>query len=247
MTLKLYLLLFLLFSFQLKSISAERNDIVEQVFTLIYNQQFNDAENVLKAEQNQLDNFHFRILNLDLYWWKYSLSRSKTDAKVLKVILENFNSATQNTQEERINELIRSSYQMRYEIKRYNFIGAYLIRANVRKQIEALELETLHISSEQLNLFDLYLALFQYFDNVINPFSVESKTTELSNSLILLEKYAQEDDLILSTMAHYFLGRVYIKVEKNFEKGQVHFNVLEKQFPENPLFRDIANGTNTKF
>lgn len=247
MSLKFYLLLFLLFSFQLKSNSAEKENIVEQVFTFIYNQQFNEAENLLKAEQNQIDNFYYRILNLDLYWWKYSLSRTKTDAKVLKEILENFNSANKNTQEDRINELIRSSYQMRYEIKKYNFIGAYLIRSNVRKQIEILELETLQISSEQLKLFDLYLALFQYFDNVINPFSTESKTTELSNSLLLLEKYAQNDDLILSTMAHYFLGRVYIKVEKNFEKGQVHFNVLEKEFPANSLFRDIANGTNTKF
>src|SRR5665811_2168764 len=139
------------------------------------------------------------------------------------------------------------SYEMRYEVKRYNFIGAFFIRSDIRKQIEFLKTETLNLYGSRLKLFDLYIALFQYFDNAINPFSLDSKSAELENSMISLEKYSHEDDLILSTMAHYFLGRIYIKVEKNLEKGQAHFKILAERFPKNQLFPEIANGTNTKF
>jgi hypothetical protein len=48
-------------------------------------------------------------------------------------------------------------------------------------------------------------------------------------------------------MAHYFLGRIYTKAEKQPEKGQAHFKVLVQQFPKNTLFQELANGLNPKF
>ena len=244
---RIFVIFIFLLTFQTKSSSAEENAAEKHIFSLIYNQQFSEAEKLLQTEQNQLNPFYARILDLDLHWWKYSLSRSKEDANQLKIILDNFSTETQNTQEERINELIRSSYKMRYEIKRYNFISALFIRSDVRKQIALLKSKPLNINTEQLKLFDLYLVLFQYFDNVINPFSIESKSAKHEKSLSLLEKYAQDDDLILSTMAHYFLGRILIKVENKPLEGEAHFKILANRFPKNTLFRDIANGTNTKF
>jgi len=244
---RIFVISILLLTFQVKSSSAEDTIAEEHIFSLIYNQQFNEAEKLLKSDKNQLNPFYSRILNLDLHWWKYSLSRSREDANQLKNILDNFSTETQNTQEERINELIRLSYKMRYEIKRYNFISALFIRSDVRKQIALLKSRPLNINTEQLKLFDLYLALFQYFDNVINPFSLQSKSDEHAKSLSLLEKYAQDDDLILSTMAHYFLGRILIKVENKPLEGRTHFRILANRFPQNTLFRDIANGTNTNF
>ena len=206
-----------------------------------------EAEQILNSEQNQINSFYFQILKLDLFWWKYSLSRTKTDAQIFKEVLTNFATIPENNQKEKINELIRSSYQMRFEIKRNNFIGALRIRYLVRKQIESIKSEKIILNNEEQKIFDLYVILFQYFENVINPLSLKSKSQKLSNSLLLLEKHALEDEFISATLAHYFLGRTYIKVENNFEKGAVHFRILERQFPKNKLFRDIANGTNTKF
>jgi hypothetical protein len=100
---------------------------------------------------------------------------------------------------------------------------------------------------DRQKLFDLYLSLFSYFDNVINPFSFGSKSEEFSKSLQTLEKYTFDDDLILSTMAHYFLGRIYVKVEKQPDKGQAHFRILAQRFPKNTLFQELANGLNPKF
>ncbi len=247
MILRFSLVIFFLLTFPLKDYANENDSIVIQVFSLIYNQKFADAERMLKEKQNQLDDFYSNILKLDLYWWKYSLSRSKTDAEAFKKVLSEFDTSQTNNQKGRINQLIRSSYEMRYEVKRYNLIGAFLLRSDVRKQIEVLKPETLQLSPEQLNLFNFYVALFQYFDYAINPFSFGGKSPELLNSLLLMEKYSHDDDVILSTMAHYFLGRIDLKVENKTEQGREHFKILAERFPENTLFPAIANGTNTKF
>lgn len=243
---KIFLIGFILSLFQSSS-SSINDTTVQQIFKLIYNQQFTEAEKALERNKAQIDPFYHNILKIDLFWWKYSLSKSKQDAKVLKEVLQEFDNSNQNTREATINNLIRSSYQMRYEIKRLNFVGALIIRSEVRKQIELLKKEDLTFLGDRRNLFDFYLTLFDYFDESMNPFSFGSKSDRYLQSLSNLEKYSHDDDLILSTMAHYFLGRIYTKVKKQPEKGQVHFKVLSNRFPENHLFKELAEGVNTKF
>jgi len=228
--------------------SANEKDAVAQyIFTLIYNQQFTDAEKALNLQSTQMEPFWHHVLNLDLNWWKYSLSRSNEDVRNLKKVLGDFHKTNENRQEEQIDELIRLSYQMRYEIKRYNLIGAYFLRSDVRDKIEVLKTYDLSFLGNRYQLFDLYLALFDSFDGAINPFSSGSKSAKFSKSVLTLEKYSLSDDLIVSTMAHYFLGRIYMKVEKQPEKGMGHFKILAKRFPENPLFYELANGLNPRF
>lgn len=244
---RIILIAIILTPFYSTCMSSEKDITVQQIFTLIYNQQFAEAEKVLESNKTQIDPFYHNILKLDLFWWKYSLSKSKQDAKILNEVLQEFDNTNQNTREAKINKLIRSSYEMRYEIKRYNFLGALIIRSDVRKQIELIKKDDLSFLGDRRNLFEFYLTLFDYFDESLNPFSFGSKSDKYLQSLSNLEKYSQNGDLILSTMAHYFLGRIYTKVEKQPEKGQVHFKVLSKRFPENRLFRELAEGVNTKF
>ncbi len=226
---------------------AENDTTIQQIFNLIYNQQFSEAEKALERNKTQMDPFYHNILKLDLFWWKYSLSKSKYDAKVLNEVLQEFDNTNQISREAKINKLIRSSYKMRYEIKRYNFVGAFIIRSDVRNQIENLGKEDLAFLGDKRNLFDFFLTLFDYFDENMNPFSFGSKSEKYLQSLSTLEKYSREEDLILSTMAHYFLGRIYAKVEKQPEKGQVHFKMLSERFPKNTLFGELANGLISKF
>jgi hypothetical protein len=81
----------------------------------------------------------------------------------------------------------------------------------------------------------------------MNPFSFGKKSGEYLKSLPALENYSNNNDFILSTMAHYFLGRIYTKVEKQPDKGKIHFTILSKRFPKNVLFFELANGLNPKF
>ncbi|GAB1454243.1 hypothetical protein MASR2M47_42990 [Draconibacterium sp.] len=227
--------------------SAEKDITVQRIFILIYNQKFAEAEKELEGNKTQIDQFYNNILKLDLFWWKYSLSKSKEDAKVLNGILQEFDKSNQNTRENKINRLIQSSYEMRYEIKRYNYVSALITRSDVRKQLEDLKNEDLTFLGDRRKLFDFYLTLFDYFDESMNPFSFSSKSKKYLQALSTLEEYSHDEDLILSTMVHYFLGRIYTKVEKQPEKGQIHFRILSQRFPENGLFKDLAEGLNTKF
>jgi hypothetical protein len=231
----------------IQSFSNENDSTLTSIFTLIYNQQFPEAEKELEKNNTGLEPFYYNILKLDLFWWKYSLTRSKEDAKALKDVLEKLDKSDKNTGEEMVNELIQTSYQMRYEVKRYNLIGALIIRSDVRKQIDVLKNEDLAFLGDRQKLFDFYLVLIDYFDESMNPFLFGKKTEEYAKSLLTLENYSREDDLILSTMAHYFLGRIYTKVEKQPEKGRIHFKILAHRFPENTLFYQLANGLNPKF
>jgi hypothetical protein len=234
-------------SFQLLVFSKENDTIVDHIFTLIYNQEFDFAENVLSEQTGKLDAYYYSILRLDLFWWKFSMSGSKDDFAKLTNVLESLNSSGLVSTKEKIIYLIQSSYKFRYEVSRYNFIGAIILRSDIRKQITELKKEKLSFNKERLKLFDLYLSLFQYSDNSINPFLINTKSQECLNSLSALEKYSHEDDLIVSTLAHYFLGRIYTKVEKKPEKGQVHFKILAQRFPKNSLFKELSEGLNPRF
>ena len=244
---KIFTIVLFLFARQQVGSANEKDSVVQHIFTLIYNQQFTGAEKALNLQSGQMEPFWLKVLTLDLYWWKYSLSRSNEDARVLKKVLGDFQQTNKNKPEDQINELIRLSYQMRYEVKRYNLIGAYLLRADVRDKIDALKTNDLSFLGNRTQLFDLYLTLFDSFDSAINPFSSGSKSSKFLKSVLTLEKYSLSGDLIVSTMAHYFLGRIYMKVEKQPDKGLGHFKILAKRFPENVLFYELANGLNTKF
>lgn len=247
MLFRILIIVILLTSFYSPGFSNENDTTIQRIFTLIYNQQFTDAEKALEEKNTQIEPFFYKILKLDLFWWKYSITRSKVDAKTLNKVLEKFENTSQNASKDKVNELIRTSYQMRYEVKRYNLIGALFIRSDVRKQIEVLKTQDLSFLGERKKLFEFYLVLINYFDENISPFSFGSKSDEYSKSILTLEDYSNDEDLILSTMAHYFLGRIYMKVEKQPEKGQAHFKILADRFPKNSLFYQLSKGLNPKF
>lgn len=220
---------------------ANRDSTADRIFSMIYNQQFTEAEMLLEAGRKEIEPFYFSVLKLDLYWWKYSLSRSKTDAEKLNLLLEQFSEIHENTITGKISELVRLSYKMRYEIKQKNYVNAFFVRSDVQKLLEVIQKEKILIPADQQKLFDLYVILIQYSENA-NPFSFSKKTENKADLIKKLNLYSTDEDLIVSTMAHYFLGRIYTKIEKQPEKGIVHFQVLSGRYPQNSLFADLAKG-----
>src|SRR5665811_916217 len=84
------LLVVFLTSFQRLGFSTEKDSIVNSIFTSIYNQQFIRADSLLSEQKEQLDLFYYDILKIDLFWWKYSTTRLKTDAVNLTDLLEDY-------------------------------------------------------------------------------------------------------------------------------------------------------------
>jgi len=237
----LILSILFLVSFVPEKLPAQLDSVADSIFSLIYNQQFTEAEKMIEASPKEIDPFYFSVLKLDLYWWKYSLSRTKTDAEKLNVLLDQLAETPENTTTGKISELIRLSYKMRYEVKRKNFVNAFFVRSDVQKQLEILQKEKIAILVDQQKLFELYTILIQY-SGIANPFSFSKKTENKAYLIMKLNQYCADEDLIVSTLAHYFLGRIYTKIEKQPEKGRVNFQVLSGRFPQNLLFADLAKG-----
>ena len=245
MIVRLLIIIFFISLFNLPLVASRLDSSVNRIFTLIYNQQFEQAEAALKSQNEKLDPFYALVLSIDLRWWQYSLSRSKEDAQKLKSVLVEMDDQ-ESIKKDKIKTLIRKSYELRYERKRYNLIRAMFIRNEINDLLADINSGNIPLTGDQLKLFNLYVSMFRYFE-FINPLSVFGKSDERLKRLNEMEILASENDWIVSTLAHYFLGRIYLKVEGNQENGQAHFRLLAECFPQNDLFRDIANGTNKKF
>jgi hypothetical protein len=131
------------------------------------------------------------------------------------------------------------SYQLRFEFKRYNIIGAIRLRSEIKNLLEEIKVNELKYSNNRIKLYYLYNALFTYFDNILNPFFSEKIRNERENALRNIEKYTREDDLILSTLASYFLGKIYLNIEKEPEKGNLYFKTLTDRYPQNTVFQEL--------
>lgn len=236
---RLLLIIIVLILIQIKGFSNENNGTVNRIFTLIYNQQFEKADSMLSVNEKVIDPFYSAILKTDLYWWKYSISRSSKDAKELNHVLDNLNSESNNSVEKKVTELIQKSYKMRYERKRYNIIGVIFIRKEINFLLQELKKEKLPLTGNELKLFNLYVAIFQYFE-FVNPFSFHKNSEEQNHSIKLMEKYAKENDIMLNTLSNYFLGRIYQKIEKDYLKAKTSFEVLSANFAENEIFKEYV-------
>lgn len=246
MQFRLILSLLFLVSFLPETFPAQRDSPADRIFSLIYNQQFIEAEELLEASRKEIDPFYFSVLKLDLYWWKYSLSRSKTDAEKLNVLLGQLAEMPENKTTGKISKLIRLSYKMRYELKRKNYVSAFFVRSDIKKQLELLKSGKIALSVDEQKLFELYVILFQYSESA-NPFSISKKTENRADLIMKLNRHCSDEDLIVATLAHYFLGRIYTKIENQPENGRVHFQVLARRFPQNRLFADLAKGLAVDF
>lgn len=223
---------------------AQTNTKVTQVFTLIYNTRFDEAEKLLESADFHTESFYFQVLKLDLFWWKYSISKSKADEEKLNTVLNWFSEQDQNSKYSEINKLIWLSYKMRFEVKRKNYIKAVILKSEVEDQLEVVLNNRLNLPASQQNLLSVFILLIQYSHEAGLVFGTES---EKQAYLKELQKFAADSDLVVSSEAHYFLGRIYSKVEKVPHKGRIHFQVLSERFPQNQLFADLAAGKATNF
>lgn len=217
--------------------SSNQDSTLNSIFTKIYNQEFEQANIQLKLEEYKLNDFYSSVLHIDLLWWKYSSSRSKSDAKNLTNYLKSIEPEEPQNSKEKIRQLICKSYQLRYARKKYNLFDVIRLQSEIKQVLAELNRANLPISENQQKLFDLYMVMFQYFDKV-NPFFIKSTADKRKPELEKMKQFSIDDNFIVKTMAQYFLGRIYQKVENKPEDGKFYFEILTQQFPKNKLFKE---------
>lgn len=214
---------------------ANTDSIANNIFKLIYNEQYKKAETALEQTNMQLDTFYIDILKIDLYWWKYIKSNKKEENKQLNeqiTILEH----SDNSPEGKIKQVIAKSYKIRYQLKRFNILGASVVKPDIKNLLEDIKKDKIKFTNNSLELFYIYDSLFAYFDNLINPFFLDKKHSNRRYAIETIEKFSNSDNLIVQTIALYFLGKIYLNFENEPEKGSICFKHLIDQYPQNSIF-----------
>lgn len=223
---------------------GQADETVTRVFSLIYNTRFDEAEKILDGTDFQDEPFYLQMLKLDLFWWKYSIRQTKACEDKLNSVLTWFSEQNQNAKYTQINRLIWLSYKMRFEVKRKNYLSALLLKSKVEEQLRLVQKKPVVLPAGEQNLFSVFVLLLQYSNETVSIFANDA---DKQACLKALEKWSTDSDLIVSSEAHYFLGRIYTKIEKQPEKGKEHFQLLAQRFPQNRLFTDLAKGLAVDF
>lgn len=235
------LLLFILTAFTTSGFSNQNEKVIDDVFKYIYNQQFPQADSLLVLQSDKIEPFYFDILTIDLNWWRHVFYPSELNSKQFNSLLKSMEQENTDTPDKKIKHLVWLSYQLRFEFKRYNIIGAIRLRSEIKNLLEEIKISELNYSKKRIKLFHLYNSLFRYFDNILNPFFSENIRSERQSALLEIESYTREDDLIISTLASYFLGKIYLNIEKEPAKGNQHFKKLTGRYPQNTIFQELLS------
>ncbi|MCY1721769.1 hypothetical protein OU798_15550 [Prolixibacteraceae bacterium Z1-6] len=245
MTIRLLIISTLLLSVHFSLRASDNDSIANRVFTLIYDQNLNEAESTLKAGNNQLNDFYKLYLNLDLHWWKYRTTYSKENSDKLDELIQKSVLNETGTYEKKMRQIIVKSYQLRYAKKKFNLFGMLSARSTIRDLIREIENEEPPFSGDEQKLFETFVIMYQYIEN-INFFANEKKSSERLKKLNRMEKFTTEDSVILNTVAHFFLARMYQKIEGEPETGLSHFKILTTQFPTNKTFNEYQKECEAK-
>ena len=231
------------FNFSLPAVQ-QNTDLITQIFTLIYNTRFNEAEKLLGEADFHGEPFYSQVLKLDLFWWKYSISKSESDEEKLNNTLNWFSEQNKNSKYSEINRLIWLSYKLRFELKRKNYLRAFLLKGEVEDQLKVAQKNQVRFPENQKKLLSVFVLLLQYSHEAGSVFG---KNSDKLAYLKELQNFASDSDWIVSTEALYFLGRIYTKMEDEPQKGRIHFQILSRRFPQNQLFANLATGEVTDF
>jgi len=235
------LLFFILTVFATSGFSQQNEKVVDDIFKYFYNQQFTEADSLLKLHSEEIEPFYVDILTIDLNWWRHVFYPSELNSKQFNSLLKSMEQENTDSPDRKIKHLVWLSYQLRFEFKRYNIIGAIRLRSEIKKLLEEIKINELNYSNNRIKLYYLYNALFTYFDNILNPFFSEKIRNEREDALMKIEEYTREDDLIISTLSCYFLGKIYMNIEKDPAKGNQHFKTLTERYPQNTIFRELLS------
>ena len=234
---KLLFTTIVLLTIQVAAFADKTDSIANQIFTLIYDQNLTEAEEIYQAHNHELNEFYTLFLNLDLHWWKYRTTYAKEHSKALDELIYASELPETNTYEQKMRQIMVKSYQLRYEKKKFNIFAMLSARSDIRDLIREIENEEPSFSGEEQKLFESYVIMYQYIEN-INFFANAKKSAERVKKLNRMKKLAAEDSVILQTISNFFLARMNQKIEDEPEIALSYFQILTKKYPTNQTFAE---------
>ena len=227
----------LLLTLHLQSFAGKTDSIATSVFTLIYHEELEAAEQELIIQKNNLDEFYYLLLNLDLHWWKYRTERTKQNTKKLEILLQQQDETLAKNHQQKIHLLLLKSYQLRYEKRKLNLVGMLTTRAEMRSLINEIVPGDISGSADEQKLLEVYIIMFEYIEDV-SFLSSQINSEQRLEKLIRMEEFASDNNEMLNTISRFFLARMYQKIENQPATGLKHFKILTTRYPGNSTFAE---------
>lgn len=176
--------------------ASKQDSIVNRIFKLAYNQEYEEAAILLNSNKSEIDKFYFAVLDIDMSYWKNVTGTEKPKYEVFEKTLEKYNTLSVETFNQKGIQLIQLSYQLRYELKRFKLIDAVFTHKKTKVLFEELKNNQQMQSIRDPKLVQLYSSMFLYFSNYINPFRGESNKENCKRSLSTMEIFRNRKALL---------------------------------------------------
>ncbi|QIA06358.1 hypothetical protein [Draconibacterium halophilum] len=238
---KIVILLFLFLGSQ--GFASPQDSLVESIFNEMYNQHYSKAEEMLRTKKNDIDSVLFAVFSVDMSYWKNVTGTDTPDYPAFENDLQLLSPTNPTSSTQQAIRLVTLSYQLRYELKRFKLIKAISTRQETKALFTSLNTNEA-LPPEQQELYELYSALFQYFDNYLKPFFVSDKTENCSKALKTMTGLYQSESRITKTLVAYFLGKTWLKYENDPSNAVGYFQWLTKNFPGNIKFKELLDECN---
>lgn len=229
----------LLLFFTIKSYATPQDSVVTRIFNLAYNMNYEQAEKLLLENKNNIDEFHFAVLDIDMSYWKNVTGTNTPNYDAFETTLNNYYLEFAKTFNQKGIQLIQLSYQLRYQLKRFRLISAISTHKKTKLLFIDLKNDSLMNSMENAELFQLYDAMFLYFSNYIKPFGGKSKDENCNKAIATMERLTKSERTMTKTLASYLLARTYLRYENTPKLGLNHFKFLSDTYPKNTKFPEL--------
>lgn len=225
-------LIFLVFCSANKLSGSDNNEKVsENIFNLIYNQKFNEAEAELIRSKSILEKWNYQILVLDLKWWKAISSNNKTDFAEFEAILEEYSHDLNNADvTDKLEELIYLSYSLRYALLESRIFNTMVNLYKINRIIDQFEINRL--PAEQLEIFQIYAVLFNIGKSKLLFFN----SNLYIEGIKALENNITSGNPVCQTISYYFLSKIYFDLDRSSLKARIYCEKLCERYPCNKVF-----------
>lgn len=202
-----------------------------KIFDLIYNQKFCEAETELKASEAVMEKWGYRLLMLDLYWWKAISGNSEVDYQSLELVLNEYSALLNDSSDaDDLEELICLSYSLRMALIKNRIFPILANIYRINRIIGGYDTERL--TSEQQDVFKIYAALF----NIGKSRFLFTGPGKKAEGIKILEDNLTSPNKQYQTISCYFLSKIYLDLDKLPSKATIYCEKLCQLYPENRIF-----------
>lgn len=224
------IILGLVFPANLSSLN-EPGKSFEEIFILIYKQEFKEARLELDRSKDKLDKWEAQVLDLDLLFWKAISTDRQDDFDNLETGLRTYSSAVRKGDAtDQLSELISLSYSFRLQAIKGRFIAMMTDFFRINHLVQ--HFDTAALDQEQKEVYNIYLALY----NIGKSKLLFNNQKVKEESIRILEDCLNSSNPVYQTSAQYFLSKIYLEVDKSPADARVYCEQLCSSYPTNKIF-----------